>query len=302
MDNSFSPAADFLYSESSRKFPWINVALFLTTCLTTLTIGAYLMAGFNDTAAADSGLSQIVSPAFLLTGLPFSVALMSILFAHEMGHYLTCRAYGISATLPYFIPLPAGIGTMGAFIKIRSPIQHRRALLDVGIAGPIAGFVLAVPILIVSLLYSKFVVSVPAGSSFLGEPLIFKLVAFLTGTVPPDGMELVLHPTALAAWFGFLVTALNLLPVGQLDGGHVSYALLGNLHPKISRAFVLILIPLGIFYWPGWLVWTALLLFIGLRHPATLDDSIPLSRRHFWLGWIGLAMFVLCFTPIPFYF
>src|SRR5262249_6561664 len=148
--------------------------------------------------------------------------------------------------------------------------------------------------------YSQFVaVDTSHGSITLGEPLIFKAAEHVMGKVPPDGMDLNLSPVALAAWFGFLVTALNLIPVGQLDGGHVSYALRRDLHTRISKTFVFFLIPLGIFFWLGWFVWTALLLFIGLRHPITLDDSDPLLRRHVWLGWIALAMFILCFTPIP---
>jgi membrane-associated protease RseP (regulator of RpoE activity) len=221
-----------------------------------------------------------------------------------MGHYLTCRYYGIDATLPYFIPAPTIVGTMGAFIRIKSPIQHRAALLEVGIAGPIAGFVLAVPTLIIALANSSGFIS-PDASLFgieRGEPLIFKLFEFVMGKMPPAGMNVNLHPIGFAAWFGFFATALNLLPVGQLDGGHVSYALFGGVHKRISKAFLFTLIPLGLFYWPGWLLWTTVLLFIGLRHPMTLDDSAPLKPRHTALGWIALAMFVLCFTPIPFYF
>src|SRR5262245_27094140 len=228
---------------------------------------------------------------------------MTILFAHEMCHYLTCRYYGIAASLPYFIPMPIPpVGTMGAFIRIRSQIQNRLALLEVGIAGPIAGFVFAIPALLIALKKSTFVVPHAPGESLgLGWPLIFKLAVWLLHKTPPPGMELSLHPVGFAAWFGFLATALNLLPAGQLDGGHIAYSLFGQFHKRISQALVLTLVPLGIFYWPGWLVWTALLLFVGLRHPVTLDDAIPLQRRHIVLGWIALALFVLCFTPIPFY-
>jgi membrane-associated protease RseP (regulator of RpoE activity) len=227
---------------------------------------------------------------------------MIILSAHEMGHYLTCRYYGISATLPYFIPAPTIVGTMGAFIRIRSPIQHRSALLDVGVAGPIAGFVLAIPALFIALAQSRFVTPDPSDSAFaFGEPLIFKAVAAVMGKTPPPGMDLYLHPIGLAAWFGFFATAINLLPVGQLDGGHITYALFSRIHRRISQGFVFLLIPLGVFFWQGWLIWSAILLFIGLRHPVTLDDAAPLQIRHIWLGWFALIMFVLCFTPIPFY-
>jgi len=304
MSNSFDSSTDILFEESrQQKFPWVNVVLFALTCLSTLVMGAVFMAGYTN-SFTDPGLflSQILqSPSLLLSGIPFSLAIMTILLGHEMGHYLTCRYYGIDATLPYFIPAPTPFGTMGAFIRIKSPIQHRAALLEVGIAGPIVGFVLSIPTLIVALLKSGYVAATPSQVG-LGEPLIFKAMEALTGKTPPPGMEINLHPIGIAAWFGFFATALNLLPVGQLDGGHVSYALFGRIHRRISQAFLFTLIPLGLFYWPGWLIWTTVLLIIGFRHPVTLDDSIPLSKRHAWLGWIALSMFLLCFTPMPFYF
>jgi membrane-associated protease RseP (regulator of RpoE activity) len=306
MDNSFNPPAEILFEEAQRqKFPWVNVALFGVTCVSTMIVGTVLMELYtNSFGDFVSFLGQILrSPLVLLKGLPFSVAIMTILLAHEMGHYLTCRYYGIDATLPYFIPAPTIVGTMGAFIRIKSPIQHRAALLEVGIAGPIAGFVLAVPTLIIALAKSTGFTTVDGSLLGIerGEPLIFKLAEFLMGKTPPSGMVVNLHPLGFAAWFGFFATALNLLPVGQLDGGHVSYALFGTIHKRISQAFLFTLIPLGLFYWQGWLLWTTVLLFIGLRHPMTLDDSAPLKPRHTALGWIALAMFVLCFTPIPFY-
>jgi len=305
MDNTFTPSAEILFEEApQQKFPWVNVVLFALTCLSTAVMGAFLMASFKNTFTDFTAFFRSIfrSPLTLVNGLPFSLAIMTILLAHEMGHYLTCRYYGIDATLPYFIPAPTLVGTMGAFIRIKSPIQHRAALLEVGIAGPIAGFVLAVPALLIALAKSGFTTVSPSASSvMLGEPLIFKAMELITGKMPPPGMEINLHPIGFAAWFGFFATALNLLPVGQLDGGHVSYALFRGIHKRISEAFVFTLIPLGIFYWPGWLLWSVVLLLIGLRHPVTLDDSIPLTQRHQWLGWIGLTIFVFCFTPIPFY-
>ncbi len=306
MDNSFNPPAEILFEEAPpEKFPWINLALFALTCLSTLIVGTVLTAGFEKTLG-DSISSffgdMLRNPLVLVKGLPFSLSIMTILLAHEMGHYLTCRYYGISASLPYFIPAPTIVGTMGAFIRIKSPIHHRPALLDVGVAGPIAGFVFAIPVLIIALVQSRFGLPEAEGSSFVfGDPIIFRLFEALMGKTPPPGMELYIHPIGIAAWFGFFATAMNLLPVGQLDGGHISYALFGRIHKHISQGFLFLLIPLGIFYWQGWLVWTTVLLFIGLRHPMTLDDSVPLGRRHVWLGWIALAMFILCFTPMPFY-
>jgi membrane-associated protease RseP (regulator of RpoE activity) len=301
MDNTFSPPVELFAEDPPRPFPWINVVLFVLTCITTTIVGTALMADFKNTLGESvSGFmsSLVKNPSKLISGLPFSIAIMTILMAHEMGHYLTCRYYKIDASLPYFIPWFTG--TMGAFIRIRSRIPDRASLLEVGIAGPIAGFVFAVPAFIIALLNSGFMV-LPEHYFGFGEPLIFKVLAALLHKTPPPGMDLHLHPIGYAAWFGFFATALNLLPVGQLDGGHVSYSLLGDLHRKISRAIVFVLIPLGIFYWQGWLVWTTVLLFLGMRHPMTLDDTLPLRRRHVWLGWIGLVMFVLCFTPMPFY-
>jgi len=306
MKSSFDSSAEILFEEAPpQKFPWINLALFGLTCLSTLIVGTALMAMYtNSLSDFLPFVRQILrSPSVLLTGLPFSFAIMSILLGHEMGHYLTCRYYGIDATLPYFIPtcLPP-VGTMGAFIKIKSPIQHRAALLEVGIAGPIVGFVLAIPTLMIALAKSGFVADDPSTFAIeLGEPLIFKAMEFVMGKVPPPGMSINLHPIGIAAWFGFLATALNLLPVGQLDGGHVSYALFGRFHSRISKAFLLTLVPLGVFFWQGWLLWTTVLLIIGFRHPITLDDSLPLSKRHTWLGWAALVMFLLCFTPMPIY-
>jgi membrane-associated protease RseP (regulator of RpoE activity) len=307
MDNSLGSPADILFEDvRPHKFPWVNVALFGLTCLSTLIVGTALMAMYtNSFDDFFPFLHQIArSPSGLLRGLPFSFAIMTILLGHEMGHYLTCRYYGIDATLPFFIPAPTLVGTMGAFIRIKSPIKHRPALLEVGIAGPIVGFVFAIPTLIIALAKSGYIAPDPSGVGFLklGEPLIFKLIENVMGKTPPPGMSINLHPIGIAAWFGFFATALNLLPVGQLDGGHVSYALFGRVHKRISQAFLFTLIPLGLFYWQGWLVWTTVLLFIGFRHPVTLDDSVPLSKRHVWLGWIALAMFVLCFMPMPFDF
>jgi membrane-associated protease RseP (regulator of RpoE activity) len=289
----------------SGKFPWINLVLFAVTCISTTLVGTLLMWSFQDKFSGDlvADISEILkNPTFMVSGLPFSISIMTILFAHEMGHYLTCLYYGIDATLPYFIPAPTPLGTMGAFIKIRSPFQDRAALFNVGVAGPIAGFVVAIPTLIVGLAYSKFVVLNKTGGEFIyGEPLIFKLFAVIMGKVPPVGMELCRHPVAIAAWFGFLATTLNLLPIGQLDGGHMIYALFPNRHKRISQALLIILVPLGLRYWFGWLLWFVLLLILRLRHPMTMDDSIPLERLHFKLAWFGLAMFVLCFMPTPIY-
>jgi membrane-associated protease RseP (regulator of RpoE activity) len=256
---------------------------------------------FNNTMGEDLFLDirEIVrDPSQWVSGLPFSITIMSILLAHEMGHYLTCVYYGIDATLPYFIPAPTPMGSMGAFIRIRSPFPDRGSLLDVGIAGPIAGFVLAIPALTIGLGLSRFVA---AGSRFLnfGEPIVFRLLSIVMGKVPPAGMELNWHPIAIAGWFGLLATALNLLPAGQLDGGHVTYALFPASHKRISQILVVVLTPLGIWFWHGWLVWVVLLLIIRLGHPMTINNYAPLKRRHLHLGWLGLVILILCFMPSP---
>ena len=292
-----------LESTERSPFPWLNVTLFVATCFTTLVMGTAFMAAFRQNLyAAPGGVFGAMweQPTLLFTGLPFSATLMSILLAHEMGHYLTCRYYRISATLPYFIPAPTFIGTFGAFIRIRSPFHDRSSLLDVGIAGPIAGFVVAVPTLAIALTQSRYI-EVDAQGEFIsfGEPLIYKFLVVAMDLAPPPGMDITLHPIGFAAWIGLLVTALNLIPVGQLDGGHIAYALFGRLHKRISLVLAIALLPLGIFYWPGWLVLIFLLTVLGTRHPPTLDDTRPLEPRHVTLGWIALVMFVLCFMPVP---
>jgi membrane-associated protease RseP (regulator of RpoE activity) len=245
-------------------------------------------------------------------GVRLVVGLLSILMAHEMGHYIACRHYGVNATLPFFIPAPwvpmgpglmwvplSFIGTFGALIRIKSPFPDRKALFDVGIAGPLAGFVMALPVLVLGLLEARIV---PAGGDTggigLGEPLLFRWAAFwLRGDVP-DGMALSLGPLGLAAWFGLLVTSLNLMPVGQLDGGHVSYALLRRRALPLSRLVSLVALVL-VWLRPMWLVWTIILLLLGRRHPATLADERPVGRGRVWIGLLGLVVFILCFTPNP---
>jgi membrane-associated protease RseP (regulator of RpoE activity) len=247
-------------------------------------------------------------------GIRLVLGLMSILLAHEMGHYVACRIYGVNATLPFFIPapwLPIGpgfafmplsfIGTFGALIRIKSPFPDRKALFDIGIAGPLAGFVVAVPVLILGLLEATIVPAseMPAGATYsLGEPLLFQwAMRWVRGELPP-GMVLSPGPLCLAAWFGLLVTALNLMPVGQLDGGHVAYALLRRRALPLSRLISVLAVGLVILR-PLWLVWTVLLLILGRRHPPTLADHRPVGRGRAVLGVVGLVVFVLCFTPSP---
>ena len=282
----------------------LSLILFALTFLSTLFVGAQLAISYKINAPIESeaDLLRYLSgnPAALGLGLPFAFTVLGFLMAHEMGHYLACRYYGIRSTLPYFIPFPNLIGTLGAFIKIRSPFQNRRALFDVGIAGPIAGFIVAVPALMISLPHSKVVPVKPESLQLvLGEPLIFQLVAKLFHLSPPQGMDIILHPVAFAAWVGFFATALNLLPSGQLDGGHIIYSLFGAYHRIVSRAFVFVMIPVGMIFWTWWILWAVIPLVLGLNHPPTMDNSMPLGRGRKIISVVGLAIFLLSFSLTP---
>ncbi len=239
----------------------------------------------------------------LRAGFEMAVGLMSILLAHEMGHYVAARRYGVDATLPFFIPAPIInplAGTFGAVIRIRSPFPNRKALFDIGIAGPLAGFVVAVPILVLGIMQAR-IIAAPTHSApgdFLGEPLLFALFAGLLKTVP-DGMTLALGPLGMAAWFGLLVTGLNLIPVGQLDGGHVTYALFGRRATVISRIVWWMCVASIVLVGPAWILWTVLVRVLGLTHPPTLDDETPLGTVRTLVAVVGLAVFVLSFLPNP---
>jgi membrane-associated protease RseP (regulator of RpoE activity) len=274
--------------KSKEVFPWTNLILFLLTVLTTLAAGA-MMGGENI----------ISNPFLILKGWPFAVPLLSILLCHEFGHYLESKKNGIKVSLPYFIPGPTILGTFGAVIRSKSPFKNRRDLLDVGAAGPIAGFVVAVIVVILGLSYSQVAEKIPQTGISLGDSLIFKLLSFLVLKKIPEGYDVLLSPTAFAGWAGILVTMLNLLPIGQLDGGHIIYALLGKMQKKIALVATLALIPLGIFLWQGWLVWVVLILIIKLGHPPTLSDQIPLDPKRKIIGWTAMFIFILSFTPVP---
>ncbi len=287
-----------------RERLWLHVLLLIVTLFTTTTVGAGLNATFqlNRPVDLDQDLDILfrlwAHPGLLWQGLPFSLTLLVILFAHEMGHYLTCVHYGIDASLPYFLPAPTLIGTLGAFIRIRSPIYTRRALFDVGIAGPIAGFVFLVPALFVGLLLSRIQPGIAERGDFVfGTPLLLRLLEALTFPGVPVS-DINLHPVARAAWVGILATALNLLPIGQLDGGHILYSFFGQRHKLLSRVFVAALVPIGIFYSWSWLVWAGLLALFGLRHPMIFDLT-PLGPERTRLGWLALLMLILCFTLSP---
>ena len=271
----------------------LPAALFLATVLTTLGAGAML-----------AGVDPFADPANLLEGVPFSASLLLILGAHESSHYLMSRRHGVHATLPLFIPAPTLAGTFGAVIRIESPIPDRRALLGIGVAGPLAGFLVAVPLAVAGLRLSRVAyhaaaVGGPDSGLALGSSLVFSLLERLVLGPLPEQATLVLHPVAFAAWIGFFVTAINLLPVGQLDGGHVLYALAGRRQEGISRVALLVLAPLGFLWW-GWFLWGGVLLLMGVRHPPVLAESSQLGPGEKALGAVGAVLLALTFSPAPF--
>ncbi|MBU4233822.1 MAG: site-2 protease family protein [Proteobacteria bacterium] len=271
----------------------LHLGLLLATVVTTVIAGAL-----------QQGVNPLETPELLYTGIPFSFTLLLILGAHEMGHYLVSRRHHLDVTLPYFIPappIPFIIGTFGAFIRIRSPIRDKRALLDVGCAGPLIGVMVSIPVILVGLKLSTVtVIGGGEGSLTLGEPLLFKLLSWLAlGPLTPD-QNIILHPVAFAGWIGLLVTALNLIPVGQLDGGHVAYALFPEHHRYISLVSLGLLVICGVIFWAGWLLWAALIAFLGWRHPPPYQFWVPLDRRRRVLGIITIVVFGLTFSPAPF--
>lgn len=292
----------------------VQLALLALTLLSTTFAGGCHYYNFTlDLATAGDvaqgsgpSLTSLFSePMFYLRGLWYSLTILAILGCHEMGHYLACLRYGVVATRPYFLPAPVLLtGTLGAFIRIKSRIPHKTALFDIGIAGPLAGFVIAVPALFVGLLLSR-VDRLPADQSGLielGEPLLFKFAAWLIWGQVADGYSINMHPMAFAAWFGLLATALNLFPIAQLDGGHISYAVLGARSTIVTIVMVGVAVALS-FVSSSWVAWTVLLLVmiftLGPKHPPTLYDDEPLDRGRVLLAAVAMIILVLCFTPAP---
>jgi len=289
-----------LPAPTPRQRVWLHVLLLVVTVLTTTAVGALHYAGFLSAFGPDQ---PPFTPGLFVAGLWYSGTILAILGCHELGHYYACRHYGVDATWPFFLPAPILTGTLGAFIKIREPIRTKRVLFDVGVAGPLAGFVVAVPALFLGLWLSN-VARLPADFSglSLGEPLLFKGAAWLIWGTTPSGYSLNLHPMAFAAWFGLLATALNLFPIGQLDGGHISYAVLGRRSFYVTLAAVGCALVLTRFS-ASWYVWTGLvvlmLIVFGPRHPPTADEHLPLGRARLAIALLALVIFVLCFTPAP---
>ena len=277
----------------------LPIGLFILTVFTTLWAGAYQLNTKPVTGAWDF---LIKYPSSLIRGLPFAGTLLAILVTHEFGHYIFSRIHRVPASFPLFIPGPPHfIGTFGAVIRMRSPIMNRRALFDIGVAGPITGFIAAVIALILGLSLSEILPRDRVFGLQLGEPLLLQFFAWLTFGPIPDNYDIVLHPIGFAAWFGFFVTALNLIPLGQLDGGHVAYALFGPRQRTLALAVIPILLVLGLTGWPGWILWAGLAGLVGIGHPPIVDPETALGRKRMWVAWSALGIFVVSFAPVPFY-
>lgn len=275
--------------------PRVNVVLFLATLFSTTYAGV-------DLVLQDGVQRGFVDHLRTLgTGLPFSLSLLAILLTHELGHYFVGRFHGVRVTLPFFVPVPGLIGTMGAVILMRSPVTTRRALLDIGAAGPLAGMVVAVPLMVVGLHFSHVAPLREQAGIGIGESLLVHLLAWLFAPETGKGEMLVAHPLFIAAWFGFLVTAINLLPIGQLDGGHVAYAVLGRRQHRVALGLMAVLALLA-FWFYGWFIWLLILSLMGPAHPPVLEPEPRLDPFRRGVALVTLAVFVLTFIPVPFRF
>lgn len=310
------PVAPLGHSWPARRPNYLLAGgLLVFTFFTTTVLGtSYYLGSRTDVIsyiplwlAPETVRTVFAEPELLAIGLRFSLASLFILLCHELGHYLACRYYRLPATLPYFLPAPIGIGTFGAFIRIRGPLRTKRELFDVGVAGPLAGFIALLPFLLIGIARSTPVVvqvaADPSRSSmslFLpGHGLLqLALIRLLHGPLPP-GTVLDPDPLALAAWVGLFATMLNLLPLGQLDGGHILYAVAGRLQRRLAWPLWGALLAVGTFFWKGWFFWCAVTLILGLRHPPVIDEADPLDRRRRLVAWIVLAVFAICFMPVP---
>lgn len=280
-------------TEPKEKKTRVHVLLFLATVVTTMFAGSFM---------ADAG-NPFTSFSAFLHGLPFSVTILSILGVHEFAHYFSARYWGINVTLPYFIPAPIlPLGTFGAVIRMKSSIPNRKALVDVGASGPIAGFIVAVLACVVGLKLSEVGYSAQSANDIgyvLGESLLFKFLGFLVLGKLPETAVIELHPVAFAGWIGLFVTALNLLPIGQLDGGHVLFALSPRIHSFFRQIRLPLLLLLGITFWSGWYVWALLSLLFGRAHPYPdrMDSTIGPFRTAIAIA--SIIIFVICIMPTP---
>lgn len=308
---------------------WVNILLFILTIFSVMFTGA----GFADTDLTNPfQLSFAGFIGYVLQGWPFALSLLGILLAHELGHYLVGRSRGENVTLPYFIPFPlSAFGTMGAFISMKEIPKNRKHLMDIGLAGPLIGLIVAIPVLFIGLslstvgpieadlpegyvhflegnslfyLLAKYVTFgqwLPQPASYGGlSPFVYWVQYFFTGTpVPLGGLDVQIHPVAWAGWAGLFVTAINLIPAGQLDGGHILYVLLGKEKAKKIFPFILIALAAMGFFWNGWWLWSALIFFFGRRYAEPLDQITKVDRKRKILGVIALIVFILIFTPVP---
>jgi len=289
----------FWRREPKRRY----IVLFLLTLVSTTLAGI-------GVSLLDVALQPVVAFKALASwqvlglGLWYSIPVLTILGAHEFGHYLACVYYRVNASLPYFLPLPfPPSGTLGAVIRIRQPVPGKRALFDIGIAGPLAGFVVLVPVLLFGVMMSEVGPVGNGGQLEFGEPLLFKLVAWAVLGPIREGQTVYLHPLGFAAWWGMLATALNLFPVGQLDGGHITYAVMGRNSTRVTLVSLVCLVGLTVFASTSWLVWTVLIVVMmgitGPHHPRVWDEDVPLNRERIVLAAVAVVIFILCFTPTP---
>lgn len=286
---------------------WLNLILFIATIISTYLVGLTWSASFifadkiNELELEkEIGVQLFFNDQVLILAVIYVFVLLGILSAHELGHFLTCRRYRLRASLPYFIPAPTLIGTLGAFIKIKSPITRKKQLFDIGVSGPLTSFFLSLPALAYGLSLSRVVSSVPQeGSIIFGEPLILKIITRLTLGNIPQGNDIILHPIAFAGWVGILVTAFNLFPIGQLDGGHIIYALMGPRSRKLTPMVIIFFVVMGVFFWMGWMIWALIISFLGLKHPRLLDENEPLSLSRKLISWLTLIIFIFSFIPDP---
>lgn len=285
----------------------LAAGLFFLTLLTSLVAGTHFAAAYahNQAASFDTFFETFRlayhHPAFLLKGIPFAITLLTILLAHELGHYFACRHHHIHSSYPFFIPAPTLIGTFGAFLLIRSPIRSPRALFDVGASGPLVGFLVALPALAYGVLHARVIPELASDGNadlIFGVPLILKL---MTAALLPNAhaSDLLLNPVGRAAWVGLFATALNLLPVGQLDGGHIVRSVSPRAHRVVTLLLPLALILLGVFLWRGWLLWAMILLGLRFFRMAPIYDPTPLDPNRRFGAFLTLIVFLLCFMPSP---
>ncbi len=293
------------FSLSKIKKYYLNLLLFILTFVTTTGAGTLFYLSFQSPEKELSSeflKNYLLTPKNYINGLFYSLPLLIILFAHEMGHYLMCKKYKINATPPYFIPAPTIAGTFGAVIRIKEPIYSKIPLFDIGIAGPLMSFFLSIPVLIYGIGKSKIVYSLSAEGINLGEPLIFKFIESFYFKNLPQNADILIHPIAFAGWFGILVTAFNLIPIGQLDGGHIFFAFSTDLYKKLTYVFIALLIFAGIFYWEGWFLWAILIMIFGVKHPPVFDQERELDYKRKLLFYLIIIIFLVSFTPTPLYF